>query len=210
MLMCESEVRLEIHCLADETDVALIQAHAGSIAFVGEEATANLPTPGSPFPHLPVLWSGRTGPFAPGPQEGSSPEREENRAPSKGERQLRVLLVDDHKAVRQAFAFALKNELDIEVIGEAGSGQAALDRVRQLLPDIVLMDINMPGMNGIEATRRLRAEFPHIQVIGLSMYESEEQGAAMRDAGARAYVSKSDSYDVLLAAIRACRESETE
>lgn len=210
MLMCETEVRIDVERTPSETDLAVLQAYAGSTLLDGEEATAKLSMPGSPFPHLPVLWSGRTGPFAPEPREGASPEREENRAPSKRQRQIRVLLVDDHKAVRQAFAFALKNELDIEVAGEAGSGLAALDQVRQLLPDVVLMDINMPGMNGIEATRRIRAEFPHIQVIGLSMYESQEQGGAMRDAGARAYVSKSDSYDALLAAIRACRESETE
>ena len=121
---------------------------------------------------------------------------------------IRVLLVDDHTAVRQAFAFALKSEAGIEVIGEAGSGLAALEEIRRLHPNLVLMDINLPGMNGIEATRQIRAEFPQIEVIGLSMYESEEQGAAMRRAGARAYVSKSASYETLLAAIRASRESE--
>jgi CheY-like chemotaxis protein len=210
MLLCETEVRPDIHCLPEETDLTVLQAYEGSVLVDGEEATANSPMPGSPPPLHPVWSVGRTGPSTPGPQGGSSPEREENGAPSKKQRQIRVLLVDDHRAVRQAFAFALRNELDIEVAGEAGSGLAALDQVRKLLPDVVLMDINMPGMNGIEATRRIRAEFPHIQVIGLSMYESQEQGAAMRDAGARAYVSKSDSYDALLAAIRACRESETE
>ena len=209
MLMCETEVRLDPECLLNEIDLALLQAYESSVPLDGEKATVNLPSPGSPAP-LPPAWGwARTGPSAPGPQEGSSPEREENRVPSKREGKIRVLLVDDHKAVRQAFAFALRNELDIEVIGEAGSGLAALEQIRQLLPDVVLMDINMPGMNGIEATRRICAEFPHIQVIGLSMYESQEQGAAMRNAGAKAYVSKSESYDSLLAAIRACREPES-
>lgn len=160
-------------------------------------------------PLQPVRGRGRGDPSAPGPEEGPAPEREENRAPSKREGKIRVLLVDDHRAVRQAFAFSLKNELDIEVIGEAGDGLVALEQIRQLQPDVVLMDINMPGMNGIEATRRIRAEFPHIQVIGLSMYEHQEVGAAMRNAGARAYVSKSESYDSPLAAIRGCRESES-
>ena len=209
MLMCETEVRLDPEYLPNEIDLALLQAYERSVPVDGDQATVNLPSPGSPAPLHPVRGRGQTGPSAPEPQEASSPEREENRAPSKREGKIRVLLVDDHRAVRQAFAFALKNEQDIEVIGEAGSGLAALEQIRQLLPDVVLMDINMPGMNGIEATRRIRAEFPHIQVIGLSMYESQEQGAAMRNAGAVAYVSKSESYDSLLAAIRACREPES-
>jgi CheY-like chemotaxis protein len=210
MHICDTEVKSDLECLPNEADLALLQAYEASFLFDGENATAIFPMQGSPTP-LHSVWSfGRTGPSAPTPHEGSSPEREEDRKPSKRERQIRVLLVDDHRAVRQAFAFALRNELDIEVVGEAGSGLAALDQVRQLLPDLVLMDINMPGMNGIEATRRIRAEFPHVQVIGLSMYESQEQGAALRNAGARAYVSKSDSYDALLAAIRSCQESENE
>ena len=210
MFMCETEVRLDPECLPYEVDLTLHQAYERSVLYGSEKATADPPMPGSPAPLLSVRGQDPTGPSAPGPQEGSSPEGEENPAPSKRDRRIRVLLVDDHRAVRQALAFALKNELDIEVIGEAGTGLAALDQVRQLLPDIVLMDINMPGMNGIEATRRIHAEFPHIQVIGLSMYESQEQAAAMRNAGARAYVSKSDSFDALLAAIRTCWESETE
>ena len=103
-------------------------------------------------------------------------------------RTIRVLLVDDHAAVRQAFVFALNAEVGIEVVAEAASGPAALEQVARLRPDLVLMDINLPGMNGVEATRRIRAEFPEVQVIALSMYESEEQGAAMCEAGARAYV----------------------
>jgi CheY-like chemotaxis protein len=209
MLMCQTEVRLDPECLPNEIDLALLQVYEGSVLFDGEKAAVNLPSPGNPAPLRPVWGWAETGSSAPGPQGGSYPEREENRAPSKKGGKIRLLLVDDHKAVRKAFAFSLKNELDIEVIGEAGGGLAALEQIRQLLPDVVLMDINMPGMNGIEATRRIREEFPHIQVIGLSMYESREQGAAMQNAGARAYVSKSDSYDSLLAAIRACRESES-
>lgn len=209
MLMCEADVRLDPECLLDEIDLALLQAYGRCVLFDGEMAAVNPPFPESPAPLDPVRGRGRSGPSPPGPQEGSAPEREENRAPSKRAGKIRVLLVDDHRAVRQALAFSLKNELDIEVVGEAGDGLAAIEQIRQLPPDVVLMDINMPGMNGIEATRRIRAEFPHVQVIGLSMYESQEAGAAMRDAGARGYVSKSESYDSLLAAIRACRESES-
>jgi CheY-like chemotaxis protein len=136
------------------------------------------------------------------------PAQANKRTPVGGSRKIRVLLVDDHAVVRQAFAFALRSELDIEVVGEAGSGSAALDMIRRTLPDIVLMDINMPGMNGIDATRLIRAEFPQVEVIGLSMYESEEQSLAMRKAGAKAYVSKSDSYEALLVAIRSPRSQD--
>ncbi len=166
-------------------------------------------------------------PVAPSPPENPGPasltkgrEREANPAetpaldtchqpaPAARPRTIRVLLVDDHAAVRQAFAFALRSEPDIEVVGEAGSAPVALEEIRRLRPDLVLMDINLPGMDGIEATRRVRAEFPDIEVIGLSMYESEEQDAAMRRAGARAYVSKSASYETLLEAIRGPRETD--
>ncbi|HSB69820.1 MAG TPA: response regulator transcription factor [Candidatus Methylomirabilis sp.] len=208
MLMRETELRLDPERAPNEIDLALLDAPGGSVLVDAEKATAKPPVPESPAPLDPVRGQGQVGPGAPGLQEGSSREPEEGRPPLEREGKIRVLVVDDHRAVRQAFAFSLNNELDIEVIGEAGDGLAALEQIRQLHPDVVLMDINMPGMNGIEATRRIHAEFPHIQVIGLSMYEGHELGAAMQNAGARAYVSKSESYDSLLAAIRACRESE--
>jgi DNA-binding NarL/FixJ family response regulator len=91
---------------------------------------------------------------------------------------------------------------DIEIIGEAADGAAALEMVRTLRPDVVTMDVNMPGMNGIEAARAIHAEHPHIRIIGLSMSEESEQGAAMRSAGAGHYLSKSASLDTLLVAIR--------
>ncbi len=117
---------------------------------------------------------------------------------------MRVLVVDDHTVVRQALALMLSQEADIEVVGEASNGKAAVDMARALNPDIVLMDVNMPIMNGIEATRAIHGELPRICIIGLSMYERNEQAAPMLDAGAVGYVSKSDAPDILLAAIRAC------
>ncbi len=118
---------------------------------------------------------------------------------------MRVLVVDDHTIVRQALAAMLKGEPDIEIVGEAANGVTAVERTRTLHPDVVLMDINMPEMNGIDATRAIGRDDPQVQVIGLSMFEPSEQTRPMLDAGATAYVSKSDPPDVLLNAIRSCQ-----
>jgi len=117
-------------------------------------------------------------------------------------RKIRVLLVDDHAAVRDGIALQLQQQPDIEIVGEAADGASALNLVRALRPDVVTMDVNMPGMNGIDAARVIHAEHPRIKIIGLSMSEDSEQGAAMRNAGALHYLSKSVSLDKLLAAIR--------
>jgi signal transduction histidine kinase/ActR/RegA family two-component response regulator len=122
--------------------------------------------------------------------------------PAESAGRIRVLLVDDHAVVRQGIALQLMQQPDIEIIGEAADGAAALEMVRTLRPDVVTMDVNMPGMNGIEAARAIHAEHPHIRIIGLSMSEESEQGAAMRSAGAGHYLSKSASLDTLLVAIR--------
>ena len=204
MLLCESDVSRDAATLLEEFSVAL-----GRVPGAGGRCipTAVLPTPESPAPAPDGNRDGE-GPRSPESEGEVAADRQESVDPSTRRGTIRVLLVDDHVAVRQAFTVALNGEADIEVVGGAGGGLAALEQVRRLRPDVVLMDINLPGMNGIEATRLLRAEFPQIEVIGLSMYESEELGAAMRKAGARAYVSKSASYATLLAAIRAIRESD--
>jgi DNA-binding NarL/FixJ family response regulator len=115
---------------------------------------------------------------------------------------VRVLLVDDHVLLRRSLALLLSLEPDLQVVGEAGDGHRAIELTRALMPDVVLMDISMPGMNGIEATRVIRAEAPGVTVIGLSMYERSEQAKPMLDAGAAAYVSKTDPPEALLAVIR--------
>jgi CheY-like chemotaxis protein len=115
---------------------------------------------------------------------------------------IRVLLTDDHAVMRQGLRSLLGGELDIEIVAEASDGVEALEIAGTVHPDVVLMDFSMPRMDGVEATRRIRAELPHIQVIGLSMYDEADRAAAMIDAGAAAYLSKSGSADVLIKTIR--------
>lgn len=93
-------------------------------------------------------------------------------------------------------------EPDLFVVGEAADGQMAIELTRQLAPDVILMDISMPVLDGIEATRAIHAEFPAVRVIGLSMFEVTDQPEAMLQAGAVGYLGKNDSAEALLAAIR--------
>lgn len=134
-----------------------------------------------------------------------APRRRQKRtaAAESGEHKIRVLVVDDHAVVRQGLTSLLNNEPDIEIVNEAADGAEALDLSRDLMPDVVLMDINMPGMNGIDATRVIHSEMPGIKVIGLSMFEEAERAAEMRDAGAVSYVAKSAQSSAVAAAIRA-------
>lgn len=117
-------------------------------------------------------------------------------------RQIRILLVDDHTVMRRGLASMLRHETDIEIVGEAENGQEAIEKAHQLVPDVILMDISMPRMNGLEATRLIHAELPSIRIIGLSMFDEEERAAAMIDAGASAYTAKCQPPEVILAAIR--------
>jgi CheY-like chemotaxis protein len=117
---------------------------------------------------------------------------------------IRVLLVDDHVVVRQGLSALLAEEPDMEIVAEASDGPTAIEMVRRLLPDVVTMDINMPGMDGIEATKIICAEFPGIKVIGMSMFSETERADAMREAGAVNYLAKSGPSDALIAAIRDC------
>ncbi len=119
------------------------------------------------------------------------------------ERVIRILLVDDHALFRQGLRQLLATTPDLVVIGEAGSASEAFELVPQLAPDVVLMDIAMPGLDGIAATAALRQRFPTLRVVMLTMYEPTTSGEAARAAGAIAYVVKSSRPEELFAAIRA-------
>lgn len=115
---------------------------------------------------------------------------------------LRVLLVDDHPVVRLGIRSLLDSQPDISVVGEASTGEEAIHKALQLKPELVLMDIAMPGMSGIEATRRIKQELPDIHVLVLTMHDDEEFFFPVLRAGASGYVLKECEYQELLYAVR--------
>jgi two-component system, NarL family, response regulator LiaR len=121
---------------------------------------------------------------------------------------IRVLLVDDHNVVRRGLGALLKTYDDIEVVGEAGGGEEGVTRAAQLLPDVVLMDLVMPGMDGIEATRRIRIVSPSTQVIVLTSYSEDERIFPAIKAGALSYLLKDLGPEEVVRAIRAARRGE--
>ena len=119
---------------------------------------------------------------------------------------MRVLVADDHAAMRQSLVQALESEPDMEVVGEASNGGVAVELAKQLHPDVILMDVVMPQLNGIEATRRITAECPQVRVIGLSVHDSRAYADGMRRAGACAYVLKDCDMEDLIREIQAASD----
>ncbi len=115
----------------------------------------------------------------------------------------RILLVDDQAMALQALSASLEKESWIEVVGEAADGKEAVSQARELEPDVVLMDVMMPEMNGIEATREIVGSQPGVRVIGVSLHSEQEIVEAMMGAGAVSYVLKDDGREKLIEAIRA-------
>lgn len=123
-------------------------------------------------------------------------------------RKIRVLLADDHALVRQGFRLILETQPDMEVVGEAANGREALELAQRLHPDVVIMDVGMPEMGGIEATRRLAEFVPRAAVLALSMHKDSVYVREILRAGARGYLLK-DAFDRdLLAAVRAVARGE--
>jgi len=117
-------------------------------------------------------------------------------------RKIKVLVVDDHAIVRDGIRALLGVQKDMQVVGEAVDGKEALEKARRLSPDVVLMDIVMPVMNGLEATRRICKECEHTKVLLLSQYDDEENALVSRQAGAYGFIPKRSAGTQLLAAIR--------
>jgi len=115
----------------------------------------------------------------------------------------RLLLVDDHAVVRSGLRMLLENEKDVEIIGEAASAHEAIEAAIRLQPNVILMDIGLPDLSGIDATREIKKRFPEVSIVALTIHEDEEYFFKMLEAGATGYVPKRAAPEELLTAIRA-------
>jgi DNA-binding NarL/FixJ family response regulator len=132
------------------------------------------------------------------------------RAPGEAERMaIRILLADDHALMREGIRKILEEADDLEVVGEAGDGQEAVRLTRQLRPDVVLMDIAMPEMNGVEATREIKEVLPRTAILALSAYDEDAYVFALLEAGAAGYLLKGALSRQLVAAIQSVHQGES-
>jgi DNA-binding NarL/FixJ family response regulator len=122
---------------------------------------------------------------------------------------IRILLADDHTIVLQGLSRFLREQEDMEVVGQAKDGLATVELARELTPDVIIMDISMPGLSGVEATRQIHNEKPEIKIIGLSMHAAKRYVQEMYKAGARGYLLKDCDFDELMTAIRAVAGGST-
>lgn len=132
---------------------------------------------------------------------GAAPDEGADRHTGTDTPRTRVLVVDDHAIVREGIASVLENDTRLAVVGEAGDGIEALELLQQLQTDVVLMDVNMPRMNGIEATREIASRWPGILTVGLSVQSDPPTAELMCDAGAAGFIPKSGDSDEMIATI---------
>jgi len=123
-------------------------------------------------------------------------------------KRIRILLADDHAVVRQGFKMILGAQPDMEIVGEAANGREAVELSEQLKPDLVVMDVAMPELNGIEATRRIASSVPHARVVALSMHKDSVYVREVLRAGARGYLLKDSGAGDLVSAVRAVARGE--
>ena len=122
---------------------------------------------------------------------------------------VRILIAEDHTIVRKGLCSILKNEKDIDVIGEAENGKEAIKKVEELTPDVVVMDISMPLLNGLEATRQIKRRFPEVKVLILTVHSNEEYISEILKAGASGYLVKKAAPEELVAAIHAVAQGNS-
>ena len=121
----------------------------------------------------------------------------------------RILLVDDHKILRDGICSLVKGYDDMEVVGEAADGRTAIRLVQELSPDVVIMDISMPDLNGIDATRKIIADYPNVKIIALSMHYDKQFVSEIFKAGASGYLIKDSAFDELEHAVRIVMDGKT-
>jgi len=122
---------------------------------------------------------------------------------------IRIVLADDHAIVRHGVGQSLRQEKDMEIVGQAGDGRSAVAAAREMKPDVVIMDISMPDLNGIEATREIQREAPGVKVIALSMHSAKRYVTEMFRAGASGYLLKDCDFSELAEAIRTVVDGKT-
>src|SRR5262245_18357668 len=125
------------------------------------------------------------------------------------QQKIKILLVDDHPFVLEGIRYCLNSHPRFEVVGEASNGKEAIEKSRELNPSVIIMDISMPVMNGLEATRHLRKTAPAALVLILTMHEKREFTSQLIESGARGYVSKNTSPEELVQAIETVYRGET-
>jgi len=122
---------------------------------------------------------------------------------------IKLLIVDDHAMFREGVRALLQGYDEIEIVGEAESGRDAIEKFHQLAPQVVLMDVSMPIMNGLEATRRIHKEFPDVKILALTQYDDREYVLSMLKAGAKGYISKTATASELVSAIHVIQKGES-
>jgi DNA-binding NarL/FixJ family response regulator len=121
---------------------------------------------------------------------------------------IRIILAEDHKVVRESIRDLLAKEEDLQIVGEAGDGLQAVELVNKLKPDVIVLDVNMPRLNGIEATKRIKAEQPQVKILILTAYDYDQYIFALLEAGAAGYMLKDISSRELINAIRAVHKGD--
>jgi two-component system response regulator NreC len=122
---------------------------------------------------------------------------------------IKIILAEDHKITREGLANMLKDQPGMEVVGEAGNGREAIQLAHEFAPDLVIMDVTMPGLNGIDATRTITSSSKNVRVIALSMYSDKQFVQGMMQAGASGYLLKDCAFDELVHAVRAVFKGDT-
>ena len=128
--------------------------------------------------------------------------QEQNNSFKEETMKTKILIVDDHRMYRDGLKAMLARQIDMVVVGEAENGQEAITRTHELHPNVILMDVKMPVMDGVEATRRILAEMPDMKILALTMCSEQECSYGIMNAGARGYISKGGDFEELTAAIR--------